>query len=65
MPCSQLFALQIASYTLLSSLLGLLVDTVLGGNDACGANFRSNTRTALIYVGGVGESPSTSLDPYP
>ena len=56
-----MFALQIASYTLLSSLLGLLVDTVLGKSDACSVNFRSNTRTALIYVGGVGGSPLTSL----
>jgi len=57
-------AFQIASYTLLSSVLGLLVDTVLGRDDPCSVDFRSNTRTALIYVGGVGGPPSMSLGLY-
>ena len=52
---------QIATYTLLSSLLGLVVDTVLGKDNACSPKFRSDTRIALIYVSGVGGSPSMSF----
>jgi len=55
------FTFQIITYTLLSSSLGLVVDKVLGKDDACSPNFRSDTRTALIYVSGVGGSPSTSF----
>ena len=53
---------QIITYTLSSSLLGLLVDTVLGKDNACSPNFRSDIKTGLMYVSGVGGSLSTSLD---